>query len=200
MANFKPNKDVAEMTCKEIFSAMLSRQLYAIMFHDQMSTYFDFLGLEGFRCIHDYQYLSESMLFRDIQSYYMKHYNEFPGHYEVHDPDMIPEDWLKHKRSEVTSVIKKRAIKEGFDEYLEWEKSTEQFLNDCAKALYEKDLILDYEFVVSLMKDVQHEIERAEEIILKMSITDYDLVSIEGMQDKIHKEYAHKMHHIGKKL
>ena len=48
------NKQISEMTCEEIFQTINDRQIQALMFHDEMSDLYDFLGLYGFKRWHLY--------------------------------------------------------------------------------------------------------------------------------------------------
>lgn len=40
--------------CKDVFSVINTRQITALMFHDEMADLFDFLGLRGFKRMHEY--------------------------------------------------------------------------------------------------------------------------------------------------
>lgn len=200
MASLEARKEISSMTCREIFSHVLSRQVYALMFHDQMANYFDFLGLHGFKRMHEYQYLSESIGFRKLQRYYINRYNELIEPHEVDDPEAIPSEWMKHFRSDVTPQIKKRSVKEAFEEYREWEKETEECLSKCAKALYDRGMLMDYSYMIGLMEDVCCELKRIERLMLKLSGVEYDMTYIEEIQDKIHEKYKKKIYHVGEEL
>lgn len=200
MVSIEAEKSAAAMTCREIFAHMLTRQIYALMFHDQMADYFDFLGLHGFKRMHEYQFLSENVLLRKMQRYYINRYNEIVEPHEVDDPEAIPKEWLKHKRSDVTPQIKKRSVKEAFEEYREWEKETEKCLCEYAKVLQDKGMLMDYSFIMDMIEDVCCEIKRVERLMLKLSSVEYDMTYIEEIQDKLHERYKRKTHHVGKGL
>lgn len=200
MANFEVEKEAPNMTCREIFSYMISRQVHALMFHEQMANYFDFLGLHGFKRMHEYQYLCESVAFRKMQRFYINHHNELLEVGNVGDPEAVPQEWMKHKRSDVTPQIKKRSVKEAFEEYREWESSSERCLSKCAKALYEKGELMDHAYVMDMIEDVCCELKRIDRLMLKLSGVDYDMNYIEEIQDKLHEKYKKKTHHVGEKL
>lgn len=200
MASLETRKDISSMTCREIFSCILTRQVYALMFHDQMANYFDFLGLNGFKRMHEYQYLHESVTFRKLQRYYINRYNEIVEPHEVEDPEVIPSEWMNHKRKDVTPQIKKRSIKEAFEEYREWEKETEEYLCKYAKALYDRGMLVDYSYILDIVEDVCCEIKKIERMMLKMSGVDYDMTYIEEIQNNLHEKYKNKTHHVGKDL
>ena len=59
MITFKSKKDVASV--EAIFSEINARMIAALMLHDQMTDYFDFLGMKGYKRLHEYQYFDESL-------------------------------------------------------------------------------------------------------------------------------------------
>lgn len=200
MASLEMKKDISSMSCREIFSCILTRQVYALMFHDQMANYFDFLGLNGFKRMHEYQYISESIGFRKLQRYYINRYNELVQPHEVSDPEAIPSEWMNHNRKDVTPQIKKRSVKEAFEEYREWEKETEDHLCMYANALCERGKLMDYSYVMGMVEDVCCELNRIDRMMLKLSGVDYSMEYIEEIQGELHEKYKKKTHRAGKKL
>ena len=191
---------ISELSCKEIFSSILSKQIYGLMFHDQMASYFDFLCLNGFNRLHEYQYLDESVNYRKTQRYFINCYNEIVQSNDVKDPEAIPSEWLRHTRHEVTPAVKQRAVKEGFEEYRDWEKHVEECYSAYAKVLYERGMLNDYSFVLGLICDVSKELKKLDRLILKMSSTDYDMTYVEEMQDELHEKYKKKTHEVTEEL
>ena len=59
------------MTYEEIFSNISAHMIKGIMFHAQMADYFDFLGLKGYKRLHEYHYFDESIMFRKLSRYYI---------------------------------------------------------------------------------------------------------------------------------
>ena len=74
MIAFKNNRDVSNV--ESIFSEINARMIAALMFHDQMSDYFDFLGMKGYKRLHEYQYFSESLERKKLNQYYINHHNK----------------------------------------------------------------------------------------------------------------------------
>lgn len=64
MIDFKSNLDVK--TPKEIFAEINERFIGAVMMHGQFADYFDFLGLKGFKRMHEYQHIAESLERRKV--------------------------------------------------------------------------------------------------------------------------------------
>lgn len=188
------------MSTEEVYASMLSNQVYALMFHDQMASYFDFLGLNGFKRMHEYQYLSESILYRKIQRFFINRHNEIVEPHEVENPHVIPADWSKHNRKEVTPAIRIRSVKDAFEDYREWEQHTEEYLSACAVVLCDRGLVVDYIFVKELVEDVGKELKQIDRLMLELSAVDYDMTYIEEIQCKLHKKYKKKTHHVGSEL
>ena len=62
MANYKATFEEYEpKSCKDVYALINNRQTVALMFHDEMADLFDFLGLRGFKRMHEYQYMAESV-------------------------------------------------------------------------------------------------------------------------------------------
>lgn len=200
MAYMDYSKDLEGKTCTEIFSEILSRQVFAMMFHDQMAVYFDFLGLCGFKRMHEYQYFSETVAYRCTERFFISHHNEIALVGATHNPGMIPTDWLRHNRFDVTAAIKKRSVKEAFEEYREWEQNTVEALSTYIKALKDKGMPEDANFIEGILEETSKELKCLEGMMLKMNSVEYDLKSIEDFQWHLHKKYKKKLKKIAEEL
>ena len=65
MIQFKSNTEAASV--EEIYSEIKKRQIAALMYHDQMANYFDFLSLHGYK--RDYMSTSISPNPQSIERY-----------------------------------------------------------------------------------------------------------------------------------
>ena len=74
MATSKNIKE-SDINCKAIFEKVINRQISALMFHDEMADMYDFLGLSGFKRLHEYQYFCESAEYKAIKRYFLNHHN-----------------------------------------------------------------------------------------------------------------------------
>ena len=97
MISYKSKMEVE--TAEDIFSEINARQIAALMFHRQMSDYFDFLSLHGYKRMHEYQYFAESKANREISRYYINHHgrlldDKFEGEVKV-----IPAAWMTANRN-----------------------------------------------------------------------------------------------------
>lgn len=184
-------------SCAEIFQSINARQITALMFHDQMADYFDFLGLMGFKRMHEYQYLSESAEHRALNRYYINHHNKILYSVDVASPHAIPDDWAKYTRFDVTPQVRTQAIKRALEQYNDWECETKEFYESCAKALLEMGHIADFNKVNDLVKDVDMELKTIDRLCITLSSVGYNDVYIATIQDELHERYREKSKSIG---
>lgn len=179
------------MTVNEIFSKINNNMLEGIMLHDQLASYYDFLNLAGYKRCHKYHVQDEMNSRRKLLEYYTCHYGYTAPESQATDPHIIPENWNGHTRGDVDANTKKRAIRDGFSRWHEWEKSTKKLYENACKELYELGEIAAAMCIGKLIKDVDCELKGLEKEMLKLASIDYDLNSVYGEQHDIHKKYKH---------
>lgn len=191
MIAFRSKMDVKSVD--DVFAEINARQIAALMMHDQMADYFDFLGLSGYKRLHLYQYFAESKERRDVAHYYINHHGKLiPDRFEG-NVQMIPESWRSANRMSVGKSTKQKAVEDGFSVYLGWEQATKDVYQKYATALREKGHVADAIFVDRLVEDVDNELERLERIITDLITSGYDPVYILESQKELHEEYKKKM-------
>ncbi len=177
-------------SCKELYSAINTRQITALMFHDEMADMFDFLGLQGFKQMHEYQYRVESEEHRALKRYYISHHNCILPQEEVYPEEVIPDEWLKYTRMDVTPPVCKQAVQKAFDQYLEWETDTKALYERCACYLLSWNKVADFNTVNDLVKDVDIELKCLTGIYLRLKSANYDSAYIESIQDHYREKYS----------
>lgn len=85
-------EEYAPKDVKEVFTDINARQITALMFHDEMADLFDFLGLRGFKRMHEYQYFAESAEHRAIKRYYINHHGSLIPEEDLEPVEIIPYD------------------------------------------------------------------------------------------------------------
>lgn len=191
MINFKSNMDAN--TTEEIFSEIKRRQIAALMFHEQMADYFDFLSLQGYKRLHEYQYFTESAEFRHISRYFINHHGKLLLEGFEGEINPIPAAWLTANRMAVGKSTKQKAVEDGFNMYREWESGTKATYERYASRLRELGHEADVIFVDELVEDVDHELKCLDRIILDLISTGYDMVYIVESQKAIHDKYKKKL-------
>ncbi len=191
MIAFRSRMDVKSVD--DVFAEINARQIAALMMHDQMADYFDFLGLSGYKRLHLYQYFAESKERRDVAHYYINHHGKLiPDRFEG-NVQMIPESWRSANRMSVGKSTKQKAVEDGFSVYLGWEQATKDVYQKYATALREQGYVADAIFVDRLVEDVDNELERLERIITDLITSGYDPVYIVESQKELHDKYKKKM-------
>ena len=181
------------MTVEEIFSEMSGHMIKGLMFHDQMSDYYDFLSLRGYKRCHEWHYKTEMCGYRKLHRYAINHFGKLIEEKRVEDPEAIPQSWYRYNRNEVDAGTKRNAVKAGVEKWVSWEKET--------KALYERmyrELVGLGEdaaaiFVQKYIEDVDCELKWAERKAIELADVDYNLGFVVGEQTRLHDKYKRKM-------
>lgn len=191
MITFKSKKDVDSV--EAIFSEINARMIAALMFHDQMSDYFDFLGMKGYKKLHEYQYFSESLERKKLNQYYINHHSKLIPDTYSGQVAMIPENWQSANRISVGKSTKQKGIEDGFNQYREWESDTKNLYEHYSSRLREMGAVADAIVVEKLVEDVDNELKKLERIIIDLISSGYDMVYITESQQEIRNKYKAKM-------
>lgn len=191
------SKSLEEMTSEDIFMAIHNHQITALMFHTQMADLFDFLGLMGFKRMHEYQYFSESAEHRGLCRYYINHHNKLLVGGHPQGPEVIPPEWGQYTRFDVTPQVRKQAVEKAFKEYQEWESNTKKLYSKYSIALMNLGCVADSNKICDLVSDVDMELKHLDRLFLKLKAMSFDAVGIMEMQEELHEYYREKTKSIG---
>lgn len=194
MITFKNKKEVSSV--EAIYSEINARMISALMFHNQMSDYFDFLGMKGYKILHEYQYFMESLERKKLNQYYINHHNKLIPDVYTGQVSMIPENWQTANRISVGKSTKQKSIEDGFNQYHEWESETKSLYEHYSSRLREMGAVSDAIMAEELVKDVDGELKSLERIIVDLISCGYDMVYITESQNGIHDKYKSKMREI----
>lgn len=181
------------MTVSEVYSKIIQHMIKGLMLHGQLADYYWFLGLEGYARRHEYHYAVESESFRHISRYFICHHNELAPELPVENPNVIPENWRKYTRWDVDASTKMNGIKNGIEEWHEWEKSTKKLYESMYSELLSSGHIADAIEIKKLICDVTKELKSAEKHTLKSAAIDYSLDVIIPEQKCLHNKYKKKL-------
>ena len=184
------------MNSEELFAKISAHMVKGIMFHAQMADYYDFLGLRGYKRMHEYHYFEESMMFRALHRYYINNHCKLIPELVSENPHSIPENWLRYSREEVDNNTKRNAIKTAFSQWVEWENGTLKMYEKAYCELMDIDDIATALFVKNLIQNVQKELKYARRKQLDIKSIDYDMSIIVSKQTEIHDCYKEKLEHL----
>ena len=177
------------MTIEEIFSKLSAHGVEGMMIHAQLSDYYDFLNLHGYKRLHEYHFIAETKAHRKLQRFFINRYNKLIPDSRIDSSSVIPETWYKYTRQEVDKSTKRSAIEKGFSEWLKWETETRKLYNDMYIELDDMGEITAAEFVCDMLRQVDKEIKYAERKKMELEAVDYDMVFIAEKQHKLHDKY-----------
>ena len=205
-----------------LYSELINRMKQGVEMHEQLADYYAFLNLPGYQKCHEYQMLCELLTYRKAKDMYMKEYNQLVqptymvsgmlsnmanmannnnnNNNNTNTPNqmnninmnnngmtsmanagknyannVIPQNWYNYTRYDVDAGTKRTAVKDGFKKWLEYEKETRQYLSEMARRLEEK------------------EIQTAENKMMDLESTGYDMAYILQQQNELQHHYAEKI-------
>lgn len=185
------------MTVEEVYSKIATHMIEGIMIHDQLTTYYDFLQLKGYKRCHEYHYLCENIAYRGINRYYTNHHNKMIEIEQIPNPGLIPSGWYKYTRHDVDPNTKRNAVKVGLEKWVEWESSTKKLYEKMYSELIAIGEVASAFKIKELIEDVDNELKCAERKLINAKAVDYNLSDILNEQESEHKKYKIKMKEIG---
>ena len=209
----------ANQEIQQLYSDLINRMKQGVEMHEQLADYYGFLNLPGYQKCHEYQMLCELLTYRKAKDTYMREYNQLvaPANSmsmnnmngmtnmtnnggnnsgntsNSNYANVIPTQWYSHTRYDVDASTKRNAVRDGFKRWLDYEKDTKQFLTSMGQRLEkinerEAARKLDY-----LIDHVEKEIEGAEEKMMMLENSGYDMNYILQQQDQLKAKYADKI-------
>lgn len=180
------------MTAQEIFYQIINHMLEGMMVHEQLANYFDFLALNGYKCCHDYHYIEETLAHRELQRYYIEHFNKLLSEPQPNIIQVIPPDWYKHIRQDVDGNTMRESIQNGMLAWRNWEYETKKLYEKSYNDLISIGEVAAAEKVKELVTDVDEELVEAEGMHLEVLKINLDLSVIIPAQKELCKEYCKK--------
>lgn len=181
----------------EVFNRINQRMIKAIMFHEQMADYFDFLDMCGLKRWHEYQYLKENAELRGLHRYSINHLARIISNDDVGATNYIPASWYNATRMQVDNSTRRQAVKDAFEKWYDWEKETKEFLETQFKMLTDNSKIAEANKINSLIKEVDKELKKVMRKMLEYKAVDYDLSYIMFQQEDMHDHFKEKEKEIG---
>lgn len=181
------------MELKEIYSKLSEHMIQGMMFHDQMSNYYDFLGLQGYKRCHEYHFLAETLNYRSLCRYFINHHNMLIPETRFDNTSVIPEGWYSHVRGDVDVATKKNAVKTGLTKWVEWERETKRLYQQMYQELMNIGEVASACKIKCFIADVDCELKKAERYWLNKEAIEYNMESIISEQKSKHRKYKEKM-------
>ncbi len=113
--------------------------------------------------------------------------------------NVIPTNWYSYTRYDVDQGTKRTAVKDGFKKWIEYEKETRQYLSQMAQRLEQMNEREAARKLDHLIEHVEKEIATAEDKMMNLESTGYDMAYILQQQDALKKHYADKIRTMNEK-
>lgn len=188
------------MTASNVFSKISAHLVEGMMIHDRMADYYDFVGMMGFKRIHEYRFLKDAVEMRGIHRYFINHFNMLLPESDVSVTWQIPPSWDGHTRDDVRAETKRNAVISGMDKWVEWEHETKKLYEQCYGELCDIGEVAAACKVKELVSDADMTAKCADRLYIKLKGMDYDMPTIYIIQDEIHSEYDEKTKCLGVKI
>jgi len=107
--------------------------------------------------------------------------------------NVIPQNWYNYTRYDVDAGTKRTAVKDGFKKWLEYEKETRQYLSEMARRLEQMNEREAARKLDHLIEHVEKEIQTAENKMMDLESTGYDMSYILQQQNELQHHYAEKI-------
>lgn len=181
------------MTKEEIIGKLSSYMLKGIMIHEQLSDYYDFLSLHGYKRCHEYHMYKEMKMYRKLHRYFIDTYNMLIEEDAFENPDIIPNTWYRYKRQEVDANTKRSAVKTGIERWVSWEQETKAMFETMYEELMAINEVSAAQMLGKLLCDVDKELKWAERKHIDLVMVDYNISYILGEQERLHDWYKERM-------
>lgn len=113
--------------------------------------------------------------------------------------EVIPQNWYNYTRYDVDASTKRNSVKDGFKKWIEYEKDTKQYLTQMAQRLEQMDEREAAKKLDHLIEHVEKEITTAEDKMMNLESTGYDMNYILQQQEELKQKYAKKIRELNEK-
>ena len=159
---------------EEIYKRMKAHLLEGMVFHDEMSRYYSFLGLKDYAKCHEMHYAKETEGYKRLSRFYLRHYNKLIPNIPMSRPDIIPDSWYNANQMEVDNGTRQSYLAKGYKKWIEWETGTLNFFTE----LKENADPITCHLISEYIEDVSEELAEAKEQYIMHEMIGYDLQTI----------------------
>lgn len=181
------------MEVKDIFSEIMAHGIKGVMTHVQLSDYYDFLNMHGYKRCHEYHAICEMRDMECLKKYYINHFNRLVEEKPIENPAVIPAGWYPYTRQDIDAATKRSAVKSGIEKWVAWEKDTKALYQRMYQELMNIGEVAAAKMLSKFIKNVDNELKWAQRKHIELVDADYDMSFIMGEQDYLHDYYKEKM-------
>ena len=181
----------------EIFTDVSKLLIEDVMRYEQLADIMDFLGFKGFKREIEYYYLKSGIELRGIHRYAINHFNKLIIDKDIPTLKIIPTSWEGATRQQVDESVRKKYVKQFFNDWKESIINARTNYSTWYKRLVEEGHIDASYKILCLLKDNEKEIKCLERQIIEYESVSWDMTYIMFKQDEIHDCYHKKSKELG---
>ena len=174
------------MSHTDVFRRLLDREVQSMMANSQLADYYCFLGLQGFKRMHERLYKCASDGYRKLSRYYVNEFYTLPEEGQTKSVSVIPSAWHSMKRTGIRWDAKKKAVRECIELWSQWEADTHALMCDAAKSLRDEGHVAAALKVEKMLCMQDKETMRAYSLRCKLESTDYDMEHVMEIDHRLH--------------
>ena len=158
-----------------------------LMIHEDFATYFDFLYLDGYKRVHENEYL-ENAVKNILIRRFIRSNKGLPLKIEsVEKFDIIPNEWYAVDPLTINKQDKLKYIKKAYKDYMERMEYTEDNLQKIAMHFSSQGNSQAYHFVDDMRQHVSNDLKYIYRYVACLHVTD-DIEYLMLKQQKMHDE------------
>lgn len=146
------------MSIETVFTSLIGHMTEGIMFHDELAQLFGFLAMDKNVKEHQARAMSESFGRERLIRYYLEHYGKLPGKLSFTKPDLIPDSWRTHVRTDVDSSTRRSGTRDAYARWHDWERKTKELYQRSYKELCDLGEYAAADRIMEYIRDVDSEL------------------------------------------
>jgi len=164
----------------------------AVIFHNESCLLFNFLSLNGFSKLHEFQAITEGITQRRIKEFASSRY-EIAIVDESMDNNLIKQLIKGQKRNDIKQEERKSIIRESWIQYMEWEQFALGEYEKLAQEMSKLGDVVAERFIGKICDEVFDELEGVKYRLDAYIGMDFDTAQLQAEQDVLFGEYERKL-------
>lgn len=187
------------MPAIDVYGEVSDKLVEGMMLHSDHADLFDFLGLKGFKRLHEYGYLHDTGNYRMIHRYAINHLGMIPPQGRQERPTSL-DAYMGRDRMDVAEGERRESVEGSITAWVMWERETKAAYQRAWETLTRIGEVAAARPIEKLIKDVDRELKKAERLHIRIKATGYDMGHIMEMQGDMHDKYREKIRCVGERI
>ena len=168
----------------------------ATQLHAEIATTMQFIGMQGYAMLHEFQYLTESLEMRKVKKYAVETYSVYLLD-EIPESAGLAEPLIGSKnRRELSQDDVLEILRESWRVYEQWERDTLALYSGIARELFDNGDIAAFNMVSGIIDDVKAELDNIVDMVMELEAMSWDSAQIVADQRELVENYRQKMNEL----